>query len=457
MNWKTVVNFFYSFIGLIGALMGITGVTIWKIWSVELGFALAILGVLILVGWWIFFKHPQISNPPKIKDLKGYFAKLDQGFAKWKKLFVIDRVNNDDPMPMYAEEIQWYVDLELAEQEKLRKGLVMDLRKQLIANQEWQMVLTGTAGIGKTTSLRYLVHQDQHAYQPGQPIPVYLELRYAKAKLTLKAWIVEQLQVGRRLGSATNLPALVESWLKNGWISLFVDGWNELATELNETMFQDMQQFMQAYPKVFITITIRKAQPIFPNVPVFILQNMNKAQVTEFVTKNTDNSEKTLRQLIFNQIEAQSRFLDFITVPLYALMLVQVVRKEHTIPKRRTTIIETFINRLLEREEQKTGLKCQRQLGMSLDTFRLLLSYYAYISVFIKELQNTSLSIFEIQTVLQQREANLTLDQTRNFLELASELGLMVSDKDAYSFVHQEYLDYFAAKGMDMLGEPDEL
>ena len=121
---------------------------------------------------------------------------------------------------------------------------------------------------------------------------------------------------------------MVELWLKAGWISLFVDGWNELAAELNETMFQDMQQFMQAYPKVFITITIRKAQPIFPNVPVFILQNMNKAQVTEFVTKNTDKSEKTLRQLIFNQIEAQSRFLDRITVPLYALMLVQVVRKE---------------------------------------------------------------------------------------------------------------------------------
>jgi len=39
---------------------------------------------------------------------------------------------------------------------------------------------------------------------------------------------------------------------------------------------------------------------------------MNKAQVTEFVTKNTDKSEKTLRLLIFNQIEAQPRFLDFI-------------------------------------------------------------------------------------------------------------------------------------------------
>ena len=117
MNWKTVVNFFNSPIGLIGALMGITGVTIWKVWSVELGIAVIILGVLILIGWWVFFKPQKISNPPKIKDLKGYFTKLDRDFAKWKKLFVIDRVNNDF-MPVYAEEIQWYVDLELAEQEQ---------------------------------------------------------------------------------------------------------------------------------------------------------------------------------------------------------------------------------------------------------------------------------------------------------------------------------------------------
>jgi predicted NACHT family NTPase len=457
MNWKTVVIFFNSSIGFISAIMtitGVTGVTIWKFWSVELGIAVVILGALILAGWWIFFKDPKISNPPKIKDLKGYFAKLDRDFAEWKKLFVIDRMNNDF-MPAYAEEIQWYVDLELAEQEKLRKGLVLELREQLIANQEWQMVLTGSAGIGKTTSLRYLVYQDRQAYEPGSPIPVYLELRYAKPNVTLKAWIIEQLRVGR-LRSASHLPALVESWLTEGWISLFVDGWNELATELNETIFQEMQQFMQAYPKVFITITIRKAQPIFPNVPVFILQNMNKGQVTDFVKKNTDQPEKTLRQLIFNQIEVQPRFLDFITVPLYALMLVQVVRKEKTVPKRRAIIIKKFIDRLLLREEQKTGSKCQRHVGMGLESFRLLLSFYAYICVSVKKSQNTSAPIFQIQTILQQRQPNMTLEQTKNFLELAAELGLMVSDKDYYSFVHQEYLDYFAAEAMDMLGAPDE-
>jgi len=330
------------------------------------------------------------------------------------------------------------------------------LREQLIANQEWQMVLTGKAGIGKTTSLRYLVYKDQHAYQPGRPIPVYLELKNAKSELRLKDWIVERLQIGR-LATAADLPELVELWLEKGWISLYVDGWNELATNLTEMMFQDMQQFMQAYPKIFITITIRKARPIFPNMPMFILQNMDKAQVTEFVNKNTDDSEIKLRQLIFNQIEAQPRFLDFITVPLYALMLVQVVRQDNVIPKRSTAIIETFIQKLLSREDQ-TGLKtCERKVGISLDTFRLLLSYYAYNCVFIGKLQNTSRPVLKIQTVLQQRDTNMTVEQTENFVEFATELGLMVGEKDFYSFVHQEYLDYFAAKGMDMLGEPNEL
>jgi len=193
---KIIARYINTFIAFIAGIMGIGGVTIGSLWSKEVGIVIGILAGILLIVWWVFIKPPKISYPPTIKDLHDYFAKIDRNFAEWKKLFVIDKINNDF-ISIYAEEVNWYVSLQLVEQKKLREGFVMELREKLIADGEWQMVLTGQAGIGKTTSLRYLQYQDRQNYQPQKPIPVYLDLGYAEEGQSIKAWIVKELQVGR--------------------------------------------------------------------------------------------------------------------------------------------------------------------------------------------------------------------------------------------------------------------
>jgi len=327
----------------------------------------------------------------------------------------------------------------------------MELREKLIADGEWQMVLTGQAGIGKTTSLRYLQYQDRQNYQPQKPIPVYLDLGSAREGQSIKAWIVKELQVGR-LALAKNLEKSIDLWLENGLINLYVDGWNELAIELKDALFKDMQQFMRDYPKVFIAITIRETDSIFHNVPVFILQNMSKEQVIEFVNKNTNDSEKTLRQLLRQQI-AIARFLEFITVPLHALMWVQIVRKDsQTILKSGTDIIDAFIERLFVREKEKHGSDfIAKKLGMKLETFSNLLSIYAFYCLHEKKSQNSALSSIAVQKVFKKLKNQMPLPQIRQLLDFAVELGLMVKDEeDFFKFTHQNYLDYFAARGMRM-------
>lgn len=404
---------------------------------------------MLIAYWWFFMKTPYISTPPSHKNLKHYFNKLDKDFNAWKRRFVIDRQMNLEKMPIYAEEVQFYIPLlgeEVDENKSLRKGDVEELRQQLKANQEFSMILSGQAGIGKTTSLRYLVYQDRKSYQPESPIPVYLELKNAPDNMSLLEWIVSKFKVGT-LAKVPNLTEKVEQWLEQGLINLYLDGWNEISPELEAKLFKDVEQFIHNYDKVFIIISIREAKIIFNNVAVFALQNMDKQQVDNFIDRNTDNdTEYALRKHIKDYIEAQPRFLEFIQIPLYALMLIQIVRKENIIPENQAKVIEKFITALLLRDSQK-GPSIEKKLDFDMKDFKLLLAYFAYDCVFEKGQQNTGLSLNYIQEIFKKYEPNISVSKTRKLLQFALDLGIMVLSKPEakYSFTHQEYQTYFAS------------
>jgi len=414
-----------------------------------LGFTIWGFIIMLLFGvYWFFFKKPPfIYNLPSEKNLKGYFKSLDKDFQAWKKRFVIDTKINLEQMPIYAEEVRFYIPLLGEQLDDLRKGDVETLRQQLKDNQEFSMILTGQAGIGKTTSLRYLVYQDRKSYQPGSPIPVYLELKNAPDNLSLLDWIVSQLKVGT-LAKVPNLSELVEKWLQEGLINLYLDGWNEINPELEANLFQQVENFINKYDKVFIMISIRQAKAIFANVAVFALQNLNQDQVHQFIDHNTDeNTEIELRNIIVDHIKEQPRFLEFIQVPLYALMLIQLVRKDQAIPDNEAKVIKKFISALLERDRQK-GLLFERKLGLEMEDFKLLLASLAYDCVFNKGQQNTGLSFDYIQNIFKQYEPKMNSSSaTRKLLKFALELGIMVlsQPEGKYSFTHQEYQTYFAS------------
>jgi predicted NACHT family NTPase len=401
--------------------------------------------------WYFRVKPPTLSNPPSHRDLQDYFAHLETDFIEWTKRFVIDKQQRQwGTIPSYAKEMRFYTALSIQEleeenEENLRKGKIESLQQQLKDNQEYAMILTGQAGLGKTTSLRYLVSQDVRDYQPGAPIPIYLELKNASPNQSLFDWIVSQLRVGR-LARVPQLPTLVEQWLEKGYLGLFLDGWNEIAPELEEQLFREVEKLALKYRQVFMMITIRETKPLFEQVPVFVLQDMSKEQVNEFIENNTDRQTETqLRQTIRQRIDAQPRFLEFIRIPLYALMLIQILRSKQEIPNNHIKVAEIFINRPLERDKLKWQAT-EKKLGMQLKTF----AYLAYISVFDKAQQNTCLSAAEIRDILKEYQPSMaSLDMTYQWLKIAVELGIMVCSQpeEKYSFTHQEYQDYFAGLG----------
>ena len=184
-----MIKFFLSIINngisFIAAVMAVFGLSISYFLQIWLGIGIVLIALILAIYWYWRIKPPTLSNPPSRRDLQDYFAHLETDFIEWTKRFVIEKQQQRwGKIPLYAEEMRFYTALSITELEEseeeeahLRKGKIESLRQQLRDNQEYAMILTGQAGLGKTTSLRYLVYQDARDYQPGAPIPIYLELK----------------------------------------------------------------------------------------------------------------------------------------------------------------------------------------------------------------------------------------------------------------------------------------
>jgi len=437
-------------IGLISGFMTIFGVTIWSFLSSEMGIVLIVLslvGFLIYRNWQRYFKQANFETTES--DLKAYFIVLEKDFNAWKKRFILDsRITHADYMPAYAQEVEWFIDLnskELENDQPISKT-IEEWRAELLENKSYLMMISGKAGIGKTTCLRYLVYQDKKAFQQLKKVPIYIELKNIQTGQTLKSLMLEKLKHGK-LATALNLNEVFEHWLTEGVIRLYLDGWNELARDLQNNIKQELNDFINQYPEVFIMISIREVTPIFNCLRAFVLQNMDRSQVIAFIERNSDRQETDLRNLIFERIYRQERFLEFITVPLYALMLIQLVRVDKKIPKSHSEMIHLFISKLLKREQQVMGSTIEQNIGINLDTFRHLLGYLAYVCSFENQEQNIGIARGKIHTIFCKKQPTLTDQQLGYILKEAVELGLLINDQEIYSFTHQEYQTHFAQMG----------
>ena len=124
------------------------------------------------------------------------------------------------------------------------------------------MVISGPAGSGKTTSMRWLFHQ---LLGNEATLPVMVELR----RLT-RVW--EKLEA---LGRARSIENYLENWVESqvgsgwkGWLSevlkrqtgprpvLLVDGWDELG-DLGEELRSKLLGFISSHPRVQVVVTSR--------------------------------------------------------------------------------------------------------------------------------------------------------------------------------------------------------
>ncbi|MCK5524043.1 MAG: NACHT domain-containing protein [Thiomargarita sp.] len=372
-------------------------------------------------------ENQKIKHP----DVNSYLVDLIDDFKRWERIFVSIRG---------AEKIELYAREEFDEQDRrLREDTIDHLRREFP-----RLMISGDAGMGKTTTLQYLAYEDALRCQKEaeQNLPFYLDLKsLATGNLTLISKIFDELR---------RFPVeFVETRLQKGKINLFLDGLNELGAQVGSVEKQ-IQDLIERYPDVPLLLSSRNSHRFniskTERMPVFGLNKMRTHQIEDFLSKM---ALPAANEVIRAEMAVDEVFADWLRVPMLLKMIIEVVEdrqknpeyQDDPIPENTNELKDSFIDRLYQREGE-------RDSRFSKITFDALTTHFA-TRLFEKKKSNTAITRDETIRILTEKVKsgfpNADLDY---FLRVSTEIGILMVHKNTYSFTNEQYLDFYRAKGM---------
>ncbi len=373
----------------------------------------------------------QVIASRKIKhpDVESYITEMIENFKRWEQLFVNIHAEKTEKIELFARE-------EFDDQDrKLRSGSIENLRQEVA-----KFMLVGDAGMGKTTTLQYLAYEDAVSCRENSEhsMPLYLEFKLL-GNMTLRDKIFEEL---RRFPSD-----FIEARLQNGKINLFLDGLNELTDNKKITEVErQIQDLINHYPEIRLIISSRATNHKFTlsedeRLPVFGLNKMQNQQIEDFLAKNATDSVAEAIQAEMDDVD----FVDWLRIPMLLKMIIEVVEyrletsEDDPIPENTTELIAEFIEKLYLRESE-------RDSRFSDNTFEALAAHLAMR--ILERNSHEAIARSEVVRILTEKVMsgfpNADLDY---FLRVATEIGILIVHKNNYSFAHENYLDFYQAKG----------
>lgn len=371
----------------------------------------------------------KISPEP---DFTLYLENSVREFEDWQNRFVhITGQERFEEVPIHAiESDEWGSGVRTV----LRVGKIDDLRKNL---EENTMVVLGDPGMGKSTTMQYILYNDaKEALNNGQHesyrIPLYLELKLLSRTDSIVTVAAQKLGISQ--------DKLTE-YFQKGRITLLLDGLNEVYAETRRSIRMEIQTLISVFTELFIIVTSRPLaySNEFKNSPVFILQRLEDDQIQEFLEKNCRHAPT--EEIIKNEINSNIRLGRIVRVPLLLKMLITVVKNNGGImPQNKTQIIREFIDNIYERERLK---------DITDTDFRIIHRLLCFLAHKTRESSGSNVGwrIDELESILEKKIEKLKFKlNAYDFIDMSTDLNLLVKDGSKYSFIHELYQEYFAAE-----------
>ena len=342
---------------------------------------------------------------------------------------------------------------------------VENLRRAVKGKGIRKMVVVGNAGMGKTTTTQYLASSDAEILlnrydklSMGNPLPIYIELKNFKDEerqettVSLHDLILEKVNKSLQIPveetqKINQLRIYLEKLLREGKITLFLDGMNEIPKDFKESKRNAIDKFMEDYEKVFYLLTSRKedySSGFFSQIPTFELQKMNLKQIELFLDKNAN--DEAVRHHIFKAVQESAILAQFVGVPFVLLVLIQVVAENGEIPNSYSKIIGAFINNLYHWQQRQD----KAFDDTTLDNTHFLLCHLA-TQVKQKYDANPDISFKQVLDIFKQRKEDYELAIDLHYvLKIAVDLNILVKKDKKYTFVHQLFAEYYVQEELEL-------
>ena len=305
---------------------------------------------------------------------------------------------------------------------------------------EYPLLIEGIAGQGKSTFLRYICSQEMIL---GTSIPVFIELRKIgkdDSILTHAARFLELLGI-----ELTD--DLVKALLKEGKLTLYLDGFDEVSEEAKRGVIHDIEYLSQIRKGKHLVVTSRPNSCLrnAAHLSVIKMDNLKKNEYKEVVYKISDTREYA--DSLLTLIEAhKGNIKNLLCTPLLVTLLVVSYKSYQQLPTRLSDFYNALFQVLLQRHDgSKPNFVRIRESGLNDSLFRTAFDNLCFQT---KRLWKESFAhdeMFACAKSAIEVIPDMNVAPESFLMDVVDITCLVVRDGEEFRFIHKSVQEFFVA------------
>jgi NACHT domain len=337
----------------------------------------------------------------------------------------------------------------------------------------YRTVLLGNPGGGKSTLTTKLCYEltkqnlsDLQERTQKTPIHIIIKDYGVEKKRTSNCSLLGFIQAKAKSTYQTDTPPdqFFEYLLLNGKAIVIFDGLDELLdTTYRIEISKDIELFCNLYPTIPVLITSRQVgydqAPLNPKIfEIFLLDNFDKHQVSDYVTKwfnaDTDLTQETKDAKIKAFLQNSEIVKDLRSNPLMLALMCHIYKVENYIPQNRPEVYEICTTILFEKWDARRNIEVPFPYK-TLNPMLQFVAHWIYTSDDLKEGVTEQKLINKAQEYLYPQvyeDIDVAYSVAQEFVEYCigrawvfRDVGTTRDGHKIYQFTHQTFLEYFTA------------
>ena len=340
------------------------------------------------------------------------------------------------------------VPMHLSRQESEKGELLIDRFNNEFLPKNDRVLITDTAGMGKSTLSKFLFLQ---CLKSCYAVPFYIELRHLSNQTDIVSIIFRQLNPST---SSEDEPKFtkkqIERLLRMGNLLFFFDGYDEIPIAHREVATIGIKDLVDRFPKNTYVITSRPESGLlaFPAFKQFGIRPLKLGESIQLIRRYDEGGGRA-EQLIKKLESAEYRSVrEFLKNPLLTSLLYRSFEYKQSVPLKKHVFYRQVFDALFDwHDATKDGYNTrEKRSGLDIDTFHRMLRVVGFVSVMKGQVEGDTDAV--LGWIRQAKEVcKITALPESHFLDdLVRAVPVFVKDGDFYRWSHKSLSEYFAAQ-----------
>lgn len=340
--------------------------------------------------------------------------------------------------PMALDDI--YVPLTLKGRSE-SDSIKLDCFPEQLFNQSRCVLLTDTAGMGKSTATRFIV---QASLVSLKALPIWVELRRIESSKSLFEYITSEM-FGKYSPDEHDL---LNGLLAEGGVLLLLDGYDEIDDALRTRLNGEINDLSVQFDACWFMVASRPDSQLkgLSQFKEYNIQPLEPKEAFELIKKY--DPKNSVAERLISKVKSNPQIKEFLTNPLLVSLLFRAFDYKATIPLKRHIFFRQVFDALYQDHDLSKGAAFERKkkTGLDIEDFHKAVRALGIATHFVGRMQYGPEEFQALLDSARTISAPVVFDSSKMRSDLLSSVPIFTKDGVDVRWSHKAFQDYFTAQ-----------